>query len=287
MSRRLSRIMSILLCVVVLSMVLPACQQTVTPQIGDVQPTAVSPGENVKPAELIVFAASSLTDAFTEIGQAFEAQTPGVKVSFNFASSSDLALQLSEGAQADVFASANQKQMDKASEAGRIDGTPEIFATNRLVVIVPADNPAGIQAPIDLANGGIKLVLAAPDVPVRDYAEQVLDKLAADPTYGDGFKASVLANLVSEEANVRQVVTKVSLGEADAGIVYTSDVTPDMATAILGIEIPDEFNVVASYPIAAIKDTPNTATAQAFIEFILAQDGQAILQKWGFGGAEW
>ncbi len=263
--------------VVTIGIVLAACQAN---------PAATSQVEGDRWSELVVFAASSLTDAFTEIGQAFEAQNSGVKVSFNFASSSDLALQLSEGAQADVFASANQKQMDKANEAGRIADGIEIFATNRLVVIVPADNPAGIQAPIDLATEDIKLVLAAPDVPARDYAEEVLDKLSADPAYGDGFKAAVLTNLVSEEANVRQVVTKVSLGEADAGIVYTSDVTPDVAGTVLRIEIPDEFNVIASYPIAAVKDAPHAATARAFIDFILSQDGQAILRKWGFGSVE-
>jgi molybdate transport system substrate-binding protein len=263
--------------VVALGIILSACQtsETATPQV-----------EGDRRSELVVFAASSLTGAFTEIGRAFEAQDPGIKVAFSFASSSDLALQLSEGAAADVFASANQKQMDKASQAGRIDGEPQIFVTNRLVVIVPADNPANIQTPVDLAKTGIKLVLAAPDVPVRDYAEEALGKMTADPAYGDGFKAAVLANLVSEEASVRQVVTKVSLGEADAGIVYTSDVTPDVAATILGIEIPDEFNVLASYPIAAIKDAPNAGTAQAFIDFVLSQDGQAILQKWGFGGVE-
>jgi molybdate transport system substrate-binding protein len=271
------RILIVSLCAAVIGITLAGCQpaQVTTPQAGDVQ----------QEVELTVFAASSLTDAFTEIGQVFEEQNAGVKVAFNFASSSDLALQLSEGAQADVFASANQKQMDKASDAGRIGEEIKLFVTNRLVVIVPADNPAGIQAPIDLAKEGIKLVLAAPDVPVRDYTEEALDKMGADPAYGDGFKAAVLANLVSEEANVRQVVTKVSLGEADAGIVYTSDVTPDVAETILGIEIPDEFNIIASYPVAVIKDAPNAATAKAFVDFIMSQEGQTILQKWGFGPA--
>ncbi len=238
-----------------------------------------------RPVELTVFAAASLTDAFTEIGQAFQQQNPGVEVSLNFAGSADLALQLSEGARADVFASANREQMDKANAAGRIDGEPHNFATNRLVVIVPADNPAGLQTPLDLSRQGLKLVLAAPDVPVRNYVEEALDKMDADPAYGEGFKAAVLANLVSEEPNVRQVVTKVSLGEADAGIVYSSDVTSDMAGTLLRIEIPDGLNIVASYPIAAIKDASSSQVARSFIDFVLSGDGQAILQKWGFGSA--
>lgn len=257
--------------IVAIGIVVSACRagESAMPQI-----------ESNRRSELVVFAASSLTDAFTEIGRAFEEKTPGVKVSFNFASSSDLALQLSEGAKADVFASANPRQIDRV---WHIVGEPETFATNRLVVIVPADNPANIQAPIDLSRRGIKLVLAAPDIPVRNYTEETLGKMAAEPTYGAGFKAAVLANLVSEETNVRQVVAKISLGEADAGIVYSSDVTLDAARTLLRIEIPDELNVIARYPIAAIKDTPNQETAQSFINFVLDQDGQAILQKWGFG----
>jgi molybdate transport system substrate-binding protein len=241
--------------------------------------------QGAKQTQLTVFAAASLTDVFTEIGQAFESRDPRVKVSFNFASSSDLALQLAEGAKADLFASANHKQMDSAVQVGRIGEGIKIFATNRLVIIVPADNPANLQAPIDLSKQELKLVLAAPNVPVRDYAEEVLDKMAADLAYGNGFKAAVLANLVSEEATVRQVVVKVSLGEADAGIVYSSDVTPDAAESVLRIEIPDEFNATASYPIAAIKESPNAGLAKAFIDFVLSQDGQAILWEWGFGPA--
>ncbi|RPJ35503.1 MAG: molybdate ABC transporter substrate-binding protein, partial [Planctomycetaceae bacterium] len=160
---------------------------------------------------ITVFAASSLTDAFEEIGAAFEAENPGVDVVFNFGSSSSLATQLAEGAPADVFASANPKQMQVAQDAGRITGSPRIFARNRLAVIVPADNPAGIESVTDLAKPGLLLVLAAPGIPVRDYTDTMLDQL------GEDMKSAVLANLVSEEDNVRQVVAKVALGEADAG----------------------------------------------------------------------
>jgi molybdate transport system substrate-binding protein len=176
--------------------------------------------------------------------------------------------------------------MDKAGQAGRIDGEPVIFATNRLVIITPVDNPANITAPIDLSNANIKLVLAAPDVPAREYADEMLDKIAADPAYGDGFKAAVFANLVSEETTVRHVVTKVSLGEADAGIVYSSDVTPNIADTLFKLEVPDEFNVLASYPMAVVEGAPNAAAAKSFIDFVLSEAGQAILKKWGFGSIE-
>lgn len=231
-----------------------------------------------KPKEVIVFAASSLTNAFDEIAAAFEAGHPGVDVLASYGSSSDLATQLVEGAAADVFASANAKQMDVASQAGRITGEPVIFVTNRLAIIVPADNPAGIESFADLANPGVKLVLAAPGVPIRDYSDQSIALM------GDAdFQAAVYANLVSEEPNVRQVATKISLGEADAGIVYTSDVTPDIADLVLQVAIPDAQNVLAIYPIAVVESAPAGSLAQQFVDFVISAEGQAILQKWGFG----
>jgi molybdate transport system substrate-binding protein len=230
------------------------------------------------PSELVVFAASSLTNAFDEIALAFEAQHNGLDVLNNFASSSELATQLAEGAPADIFASANSTQMQAAADAGHITGEAVPFLTNRLAIIVPSDNPAGIQSPADLATPGIALVLAAPDVPIRDYSDQSIALM------GDAdFQAAVYANLVSEEPNVRQVATKVSLGEAEAGIVYTSDVTPDIADHVHLIEIPDEQNILAVYPIGLVAGGPAGSLAQEYIDFILSAEGQAILAKWGFG----
>jgi molybdate transport system substrate-binding protein len=230
------------------------------------------------PSELVVFAASSLTNAFDEIALAFEAEHSGLDVLNNFASSSELATQLAEGAPADVFASANNTQMQVVADAGRISGEATPFLTNRLAIIVPEDNPAGIQSPADLATPGIALVLAAPDVPIRDYSDQSIALM------GDAdFQAAVYANLVSEEPNVRQVATKVSLGEAEAGIVYTSDVTPDIADLVMVIEIPDEQNVLAVYPIGLVEGGPAGSLAQEYIDFVLGAEGQAILAKWGFG----
>jgi len=236
-----------------------------------------------EPLTLTVFAASSLSDAFTELGQVFEAQHPGVTVQFNFASSSDLATQLAEGAAGDVFASANQKQMANAFAAARLTGEPINFLTNSLVIIVPTDNPAAIESLADLAREGLKLITALPDVPIRSFTEEMLDKASADPAYGDEFKSAVLANIVSEEANVRQLAAKVALGEADAGVVYTSDVTPDIAEQVLVIEIPPAFNVVAIYPIALVNDAANPEMAQAFVDLVLSTEGQDVLARWGFG----
>jgi molybdate transport system substrate-binding protein len=228
--------------------------------------------------EVVVFAASSLTDAFNEIAVEFAADHPGVEVLPNYASSSDLATQLAEGAPADVFASANNAQMTVAADAGRIAGEAVTFLTNRLAIIVPADNPAGIESPADLANEGVTLILAAPGVPIRDYSDQSIALI------GDAdFEAAVYSNLVSEEPNVRQVASKIALGEADAGIVYTSDVTPDIADQVLIIEIPDDQNVLASYPIVVVEGAPSGSLAQQFVDFVLGAEGQAILAKWGFG----
>src|SRR5687768_15727441 len=162
---------------------------------------------------LVVFAAASLTDAFEDIATQFEAQH-NVEILFNFGSSSDLAAQLAESAPADVFASANHTQMNNAINAGRIAGSPQTFAQNRLVLIVPFDNPAAISNLADLANDGVKVVLAAEGVPVRDYTNTMLDRLAADAAYGEDYRTAVSTNIVSEEQNVRQVAAKIALGEA-------------------------------------------------------------------------
>jgi molybdate transport system substrate-binding protein len=241
-----------------------------------------SPTSAQEAQTLTVFAAASLADAFEVLATEFEAQNAGVDVLFNFASSSDLAAQLAEGAPADVFASANNRQMTVVQEAERIGGRPRTFVKNRLVLVVPIDNPAGITTLRDLANEGVQLVIAAPDVPVRDYTDTMLERLAADESYGEEYRTAVMANVVSEEPNVRQVAAKVALGEADAGVVYISDVTPDIAEQVIMISIADEFNTIARYSIAITNDSANSELAQAFIDFTLSTAGQHIFACWNF-----
>lgn len=233
------------------------------------------------PATLTVFAAASLTDAFEAVAPAFEETYPGVDVVFSFGGSSTLAAQILEGAPADVFASANFEQMQRLADAGMLAGQVEIFAHNRLVLIAPHDNPAGIETVGDLARDNLKLVLAAPAVPVRVYTEQMLEAAAAQPEFGDDFYARVLANIVSEEENVRRVAAKVALGEADAGIVYASDVTADLAGQLAVFPIPDAINVVADYPVAALARTAHPDEARAFVDFMLSPDAQSILRQSG------
>ena len=236
-----------------------------------------------EPRTLIVFAAASLTDAFTELGKNFETANPGVTITFNFAGSQALRTQIEEGAPADVFASANQTEMATLVTGGHVaEGTPQVFLSNRLVVILPAENTAALTKLQDLAKPGIKLVLAAEEVPVGKYARQALDKMNGQ--FGSDFKDKVLTNVVSNEDNVKQVVAKVQLGEADTGLVYTSDAVA--ATELKTIEIPAELNVIAEYPIATLTQSTNADLADAFIAYILSADGQIILEKWGFAPPE-
>ncbi len=191
---------------------------------------------------LNVFAAASLTEPFSEIAKLFESTHPGTEVVFNFAGSQQLAQQIIEGAPADVFASANTKQMDGVIDAGWIeDGSQQTFATNSLVVVLPQDNPAGLEELADLAQPGLKLVFAAKEVPVGQYSLDFLDKASADPGFGAAYRDDVLGNVVSYEDNVKAVLTKVVLGEADAGIVYASDVSGENATNVIRLEIPRGF----------------------------------------------
>ena len=232
---------------------------------------------------LHVFAAASLTDAFTELGEEFEAANPGVSVAFNFAGSQALRTQIEEGAPADVFASANQIEMDLLVTGAHVaQSAPQIFLNNKLVVLLPEGNPAVLQRLEDLANPDLKLVFAAEEVPVGEYTRQALEQMNGQ--FGRDFKDKVLANVVSNEDNVRQVVAKIQLGEADAGIVYTSDAAaaPELPT----MEIPAELNVIAEYPIAALTRSASPDLANAFIAYVLSEHGQAMLQKWGFASPE-
>jgi molybdate transport system substrate-binding protein len=224
--------------------------------------------------EITVFAASSLTESFTELGAMLEDERPGTTVTFNFASSSDLAVQITEGAPVDVFASADTVQMDVVTDEGLVSDPIE-FATNRLIVLTPADNPAGIESVDDLTDPGVKVVLAAPEVPVGNYAREGLDRL--------GVLEEVEANVVSNEEDVKAVVTKVALGEADAGIAYVTDVTDDVEGDVTAIEFPEEAEVVATYPIAVLSEPANSDGARTFFDLVTSDEGAGVLERYGFG----
>jgi len=259
----------LLILTMILSMVLAACGDG-----GDGDGDGDDSGE---PSEVTVFAAASLTDAFEALAEEFEARNDGVTVRLNFASSSALATQINEGAGADVFASANPQQMQNVADEDGLVGETQPFAGNRLVVAVNSESD--IEAIEDLTADSVTLILSAPETPIRVYTDDSIAMLNDSGEFGPDFAENMMANLASEEATVRAAVLKVSLGEADATFSYSSDITPDIRDDVRAIDIPDDYNVLATYPIAATSENP---LANAFIEFVLSADGQAILAEWGF-----
>ena len=230
---------------------------------------------------LTIYAATSLTDAFEALADAFETAEPDSRAHLNFSSSSTLAAQLLAGAPADVFASANEKQMNLVVADGRIHAdSVATFAHNQLVLAVPIDNPAQIESLPDLAQDGYLLVLAAQGTPIRAYTDAMLE--SHNSQHGDDFSARVLRNLASEESNVRQVVTRLALGEADAGIVYQTDALGDIAEKLQVIPIDAAHNQLASYPIAPLADAASAEVAAQFIAFVLSEQGRDILAQHGF-----
>ena len=227
------------------------------------------PSSTTAGGDTTVFAAASLTDAFTELGEAFIAANPDARVTFNFAASSELVTQIDEGAPADVFASADWNNMTKLTDAGSTAGQPVVFTTNLAEIVVEPGNPRGITGVADLAHEDLLVISCAPEVPCGRYAQQILDNAGVSVTFR------------SLEENVRAVVSKVTLGEADAGIVYVTDVI-NAGDAAGGVEIPGELNVVAEYPIAVTQESPDPEAARAFVEFVLSAEGQAILESYGF-----
>ncbi|WP_435871444.1 molybdate ABC transporter substrate-binding protein [Micromonospora echinaurantiaca] len=216
-----------------------------------------------------VFAAASLTESFTRIGRDFEAAHPGTTVVFNFAGSSGLATQINQGAPADVFASAAARTMVTVTEAGNADGTPVTFTRNQLVIAVPAGNPKGITGLADLAGPDVKVALCADRVPCGAAARAALDA------------ASVALTPVTLERDVKGALSKVTLGEVDAALVYRTD-TRAVAAKVAGVEFPESARAVTDYPIVALRDAPNPAGGRAFVEFVRSGRGQAVLAEAGF-----
>jgi len=246
---------------------------------------ASSAGFAEEPKELTVFAAASLTGAFGEIGRLYTNQT-NIVVAFNFDGSQNLRTQIENGAYADVFASANTKQMNALKQIQLMNNSSIIvFTENRLSLIVPKDNPAKISSLADLAKPGLKIVMGTKDVPVGDYALQIINRLGNDSAYGPDYKTRVMANIISQETTVNYVVTKVALGEADVGFAYISDVTKDLASKVDQVAIPDEYNVIAKYPIGIVKESRYPAHSQDFINLVTSDQGKAILDKYGFSAS--
>ena len=252
------------LAAVALAVLIPALAGCTTP--GGTATPSSSPGAGER--TLTVFAAASLRTSFAQIGEAFEAAHPGVEVAFNVAGSSDLAAQIVQGAPADVFASADTRTMDRVAEAGLVDDEPAVVATNVLTIAVPPGNPDAIGGLADLARPGLRLVQCAPQVPCGSAAEAVASHAGVD------------LSPVSEEPNVTDVLGKVRSGEADAGLVYVTDVTGAGAE---GVPFPESSAAVNRYPIAALRGARDPALAREFADFVAGPEARKVLEDAGFG----
>ncbi len=219
--------------------------------------------------ELVVFAAASLTDAFDDVGDAFTAAHPEVSITFNYAGSSSLAASITEGAPADVFASANPAEMANVVDAGLAPEDPPTFARNGLQIVVPADNPAGVEGLEDFAEDDLLIGLCAEEAPCGALARDLLEAQDVAPA------------IDTNEPDVRALLTKVETGELDAGLVYRTDAR-SAGGAITAIDVPGADDVVSEYPIVALSEAPNRDAAEAFVDFVLSEEGQAILDGHGF-----
>ncbi|HSL97623.1 MAG TPA: molybdate ABC transporter substrate-binding protein [Candidatus Deferrimicrobiaceae bacterium] len=254
--------------------------ESVEPVVTEAPPTPpVTPaGDRV---ELVVFGAASLRDVLAAAKAVYEADHPEVTLSVAADSSAALRTQIEQGALADVFLSADITNAQQLADAGLTRGPPVEFASNALALVVPSANPARIEGPADLARPGVKIVAAGEDVPITAYASIVVASLAALPGYPSGFAAAYLANVVSHEANVRAVLTKVELGEADAGFVYVTDAVSSSDVRV--IPLPADNNVTAGYAGVVPLDAVHPDEASRFLAWIAGPDGQAVLARFGFG----
>lgn len=236
--------------------------------------------EAPRAVELVIFAAASLRDALRDVETAYEAATPGIVLTIATDSSATMRTQIEHGAPADVFLSADVVNPDALAQAGLVDGAPLVFARNRLTLVTPGDNPAGISTPADLARPGVRIVAASDAVPITGYTDRVVANLATLPGYPPDFVAAHAANVVSREENVRSVVAKIELGEGDAAIVYRTDVAglDDVRT----IDLPEAANVEAAYAAAVVGTTAHAHEAHAFLDWLAGRDGVAVLARSGF-----
>jgi molybdate transport system substrate-binding protein len=230
--------------------------------------------------ELTVFAAASLTDALQEAATAYETAVPGTTITLSFDSSAALRTQIEQGAPVDVFLSADTRSPQALGEAGLLDGAPVGFAGNELAIVVPSDDPAGIETPADLATDGVRIVAAGEEVPITAYTTQVIENLSDLPGYPADFAAAYEANIVSREDNVRAALAKIELGEGDAAVVYLTDARSSDQVRI--VEIPAEANVASRYAGAVLAGSEELAAGQAFLDWLVGPDGQAILAAYGF-----
>ena len=241
---------------------------------------ALSSAPSAAGGELTIFAAASLKNMLGEAETAYEAANPGTDLTISTDSSAALETQIEQGAPADVFLSADTTNPQKLVDAGLTSGKAVPFAGNKLTVIVPTDNPAAIQSAADLAKPGLRIIAAGDEVPITKYATQLVENLAAEADDPAGFAAAYVANVASKEDNVSSIVSKVALGEGDAGIVYVTDAAS--SDEVSAIAVPAAANVPATYAGVVVGESPNQEAAAAFLEWLTGAEGQAVLSSSGF-----
>jgi molybdate transport system substrate-binding protein len=241
-------------------------------------PASIAPGDAA--SELTIFAAASLKNALEQARTAYEATNPGTMLTISTDSSSALEMQIEQGAPADVFLSADTTNPQKLVDGGFAAGQPVSFAGNELVIVVPANNPAGIESLADLAEDGVKVIAAGDEVPITKYTAQLIEKLAQQPDAPPYFAMRYSRNVVSKEDNVSGIVSKIELGEGDAGIVYVTDAAA--AEGVTPVEIPEGSNVPATYAGVVLDASQNKQAASAFLDWLAGPEGQAVLAELGF-----
>jgi molybdate transport system substrate-binding protein len=241
---------------------------------------AASEPISAEPASLTIFAAASLKNVLADAETAYEAANPGTDLTISTDSSAALETEIEQGAPADLFLSADRTNPQKLIDAGLAAGDPISFAGNKLTVIVPTDNPAGIQSPADLAKDGIRVIAAGDEVPITKYATQLVEKLATESGDAAAFQAAYAANVASKEDNVGQIVSKIELGEGDAAIVYVTDAAG--SDEVTPIEVPDALNVPATYAGVVVGASPHKDAAATFLEWLTGPDGRMVLSSFGF-----
>jgi len=234
-----------------------------------------------KTRTLTVAAASSLTEFMEDAKPIFEKAHPGVELAVTLAGSSVLRMQIEGGAPVDVFMSADQENMDTL-KAEHFVKRPQVFAHNKLAILVSRHCQKRIQSLADLATPGLSLVVGTPTVPIGKYTQQVLKKADRSGKYGKGFSRRVMANVISQEPNVKLTAVKILLGEADAAITYITDITAEMQKSATMVTIPEEVNVIATYPIGVVESSRSKDLARAFVDFVMSKQGQELLKKRGF-----
>ena len=271
------KLASVALCVLVLAACTAGSETPTTSS--PAPPRSVAPSHGAS-ADLTIFGAASLKAVLEAVEAEYEKANPGTTLTVSTDSSAALETQIEQGAPADVFLSADTSNPRKLVDAGLAAGEPVAFAGNKLTIIVPADNPAGIATPADLARDGLRIIAAGDEVPITKYATQLVDNLAGQAGAPADFAAAYAANVASKEDNVSAVVAKIALGEGDAGIVYVTDAAA--ADGVETIDVPDVANVPATYAGVVVGASPNEAAASAFLEWLAGPDGQAVLAEFGF-----